>query len=107
MRPATATRPTALKVPFKNLWRHAAVRRRMDAILIGDALLFAACCLAVSRVGLSISLLDVVGVTSTLRAAGIFGLVTSNTSYTAGFIVGSRTAALGVALLAVNRARRP
>lgn len=55
------------------------------------------------RVGLSTSLLDVVNVTSTLVAAGVFGMVVSQHSYTAGFAAGCAASLLGAGLLALAR----
>ena len=55
------------------------------------------------RVGLSTSLLDVVNVTSTLVAAGLFGLVVSTTSYTTGFIAAGAASLAGAAILAAAR----
>ena len=127
----TAAVAAALEVPFMILWGYAAVRLSRDWILIGNAALFAAYLLAVSRVttpeavlwlqlphaiaaaalisltitymqdtirgriGLSTSLLDVVSVTSTLLAAGIFGLVASEVSYAAASSQPRGAAALG------------
>jgi len=55
------------------------------------------------RVGLSTSLLDVVNVSATLTAAGLFGLVVSTDSYVAGFVAGAVASTLGAVLLGVGR----